>query len=410
MNLLIISRCPPLPLHLGDRLLLYHVVRHMAAAGYNIDLLAYYDDAADPSQVATYAPLFRAVDLIPDPVRTPTAYLSRLVVPGALFPRHVSASWSPPMWDAVRSALRRRPFAAVMLFGGVQVYEFRALLKHLPTVIVPYESYSLYLGRVAAQQTTFAGRVRTAVMRWAAGTYERRMFTGFNRVVLISDVDAAHLRRLNAGYPLSVIPSGVDHQYFRPSLLRAAPSDGATLPSAPTLIFFGNLAYAPNADAARYLVEDIFPLVRQQLPTARLLLVGNAPPSSLAGEGVTVTGRVPDLRPYIAEADVFICPLRFGAGIKNKMLEAMAMGKPVVATPLSGDGFALRPGEHVLFGTTAAELAAAAIRLLQDAALRAQMGAANRALVEAHYSWGRAADQYMRVVEDAVGAARRATQ
>jgi glycosyltransferase involved in cell wall biosynthesis len=406
MNLLIISRCPPLPLHLGDRLLLYHVVRHMAAAGHSLDLLAYYDDPADPSQVAAYAPLFRAVDLIPDAVRSPAAYLSRLVIPGALFPRHVSASWSPHMWNAVRSALRRRPFDAVLLFGGVQVYEFRALVKHLPTVIVPYESYSLYLGRAAAQQTTVAGRARAAMMRWAAAAYEGRMFAGFNRVVLISEVDAAHVRRLNARYPLSVIPSGVDHAYFKPPSPDPAPPDGAALPRDPTLIFFGNLAYAPNADAAHFLVADIFPLVRQRLPNARLLLVGNAPSPSLAGVGVTVTGRVPDLRPYIAEADVFICPLRFGAGIKNKMLEAMAMGKPAVATLLSADGFAMRSGEHVLFGTTAAELAEAAIRLLQDAALRAQMGAANRALVEAQYSWQRAADQYMQVIDEAVNAAR----
>jgi glycosyltransferase involved in cell wall biosynthesis len=394
MNLLIISRCPPLPLHLGDRLLLYHVVRHMVKAGDQIDLLAYYDDPADPRQVATYAPLFRAVDLVRDPPRTMTSYLLRLLNPTGMFPRMATESWSATMWHMIRQALTRRRFDAVLLFGGVQVYEFRALVRRLPTVIVPYESYSLYLRRAATvQATTTALRVKAALQRWAAEQYERRMFTGFRRVVLISEVDAAHLRSLNPRYPLSVITSGVDHEYFTP------PDAPAT---DPTLIFFGNLAYPPNADAVRFLVESIFPLVRDKVPGAKLLVVGPTPPPGLHGEGVEVMGRVPDLRPYLARSQVFICPLRFGAGIKNKMLEAMAMARPIVASPLSCDGFEVVPGHHVLLGTTAAELADAAIRVLQDADLRQRMGAANRALVEAKYAWERAANAYRHVIQASI--------
>ena len=118
-----------------------------------------------------------------------------------------------------------------------------------------------------------------------------------------------------------------------------------------TLLFVGNYEYAPNQDAARILVERVLPRVRQALPDARLQLVGANPPGwlqALAADHIEVSGRVPDVAPYLARATVFVCPLRMGAGLKNKVLEALAMGIPVVATPLSVDGIAVRDGESAL--------------------------------------------------------------
>lgn len=140
--------------------------------------------------------------------------------------------------------------------------------------------------------------------------------------------------------------------------------------------------------------QEIFPLIRAKY-NAELWLVGNAPPESLlqlASDSIHVTGRVPDVVPYYTQATIFICPLRFGAGIKNKLLEAMAMSLPIVATSLSMEGIAATTG--ILAAETAEAIAEAVLRLLHDPALREAMGNANRLVVEKQYSWDVVADQY----------------
>lgn len=402
MNILIISRCPPYPLHLGDRLILYHLARQLAPRGHQLDLLAYYNEPADPKQVAKYAQWFRRVELIREPYRSSLSYALRLLVPNAMFPRKSSASWSATMWSSIRTALSQQKYDLVLLFGGIHVYEFRELLRGLPTVIVPYESFSLYLKRKLAQQSSTAAKAAVRLQWWMASQYERRMFSGFSRLVMISNVDADVVRYLNPNYPLTVIQQGIDTDYFRPS--RYSSTDRSDFlenflpygaaPGERQVIFFGNFDYEPNLDAAKFLIESIFPRIRNKLPDVKLLIVGNGAPRRLEKPNVEIIGHVPDLRPYIEQSQLFLCPLRIGAGIKNKILEAMSLAKPIVATPLSLEGLVLIPGEHALVGTTAQELASAAIQLLEDETRRNAMGAANRTLIEAHYSWQRTADHY----------------
>jgi glycosyltransferase involved in cell wall biosynthesis len=136
--------------------------------------------------------------------------------------------------------------------------------------------------------------------------------------------------------------------------------------------------------------------VQAQIPNAKLWLVGNAPPPellALASESIKVTGRVPDVRPYLARASAFVSPLRLGAGIKNKVLEALAMGCPVVATPISLDGIAVSDGQDAI-RTDGAEMVEAIVRLLEDEDLRTTLSINGRKLIEARYSWDHIAQQY----------------
>jgi glycosyltransferase involved in cell wall biosynthesis len=188
---------------------------------------------------------------------------------------------------------------------------------------------------------------------------------------------------------LHVIPNGVDLSLFTPTDSPPAPE--------PALLFVGNYEYGPNVEAALWLAREIFPRVRAEVGGARLWLVGNGPPAevqALAGSAIAVTGRVPDVRPYYAQAAVFIAPLRTGAGIKNKVLEAAAMAKPLIVTPVAADGIGLVAGQQALYGQTAAELAAAAIRLLNNPDEGRALGAAARRLVESRFTWEGVADQY----------------
>ena len=390
MNILLISRCPPYPLHLGDRLIPYHLAEQLSCR-HTIDLLAFYNRADDPQNVDHYQQFFHTVRLIPEHPRTTKTLIRRLIRPGSIYPRHAEDSWSPEMWQAINKQLANTHYDLVQLFGGIQVYEYRNLLRGLPTVITPYESYTLYLSRLLAHQHNITGRFTIWLQYMAAARYEGVMFTGYDATVVLTENDRLALKKLNPKLPLHVIPNGIDLHYF---------TSEDELPQAnhePVLLFVGNYEYAPNVDAALRLGLEIFPRIKRELPDARLLLVGNNPPDAvraLASEDIEVTGHVPDVRPYFQQASVFISPLRLGAGIKNKVLEAMAMGKPLVATAISGEGIGLVEGRNVLYADTSEDLALAAIRLLNNSDLKKRMGQANRQIIEQSFTWEAVSRQY----------------
>lgn len=366
----------------------FHLARQLRARYHHIDLIAFYSQRSDLENIPRYEQYFRDILLIREPERSWLDYFQRLRDPVKMFPTDARGSWSPEMWEAIRARLSTNRYDIVELFGGVQVYEFRHLVKSLPNIIVPYESYSLFLSRNLANETDWRKRLLLRAQLNAARRYEGRMFEGFDAVVVLSDGDAQALLTLAPDLPLHVIPNGVDTDYFIPTGHEA---------EKPTLLFIGNYAYPPNLDAALYLIRDILPRVKRQVPAARLLLVGSSPPPTLrklASSDVEVTGHVPDLRPYMERALVFVSPLRFGAGIKNKVLEAMAMQKAIVATPLSCEGISLRDGTNVLYGRRTTELVNGVVRLIKDDTLRQRMRLANRQLIEARYTWRRVADQY----------------
>lgn len=388
MDVLLISRCPPFPLYHGDRLILFHLAQELAARRHAIDLLAFYDNPVDLAEVPRYEEHFRSVTLIREPRRSAASYWLRAQLPGRRFPTRAEASWSPEMWRAIKGRLAQQLYDVVHLFGGVQVYEYRQLAAPLPNLIVPYESYSLWLDRAIAEARSPVARAAARLRQGMARRYERFMFEGYDRVVVLTDRDADALRALNPATPTVTIPNGVDLDYFTPSGYE---------PDEPALLFTGNYDYAPNLDAALRLVRDIFPRVKEVVPEARLYLVGANPPAALrayAGDDIAIPGRVPDLRPYFECSLLYVSPLRMGAGIKNKALETLAMRTPLVASPLSCDGIPVRDGEHVLLAADDDAFVEQILLLLRTPGLRARLAQNGRRLVEEQFTWQRVADLY----------------
>jgi sugar transferase (PEP-CTERM/EpsH1 system associated) len=181
------------------------------------------------------------------------------------------------------------------------------------------------------------------------------------------------------------IGNGVDVAFFDPSKVR--PRDK----TAPTIVFVGVMDYWPNVDAVTWFAQEIFPLVRRQHPDARFQIVGAKPATSVlalkALTGVEVTGSVDDVRPYVAAADVVVAPLRIARGIQNKVLEGMAMARPVVTTPGALEGINAQHGRDLLTGATAEEIAAAIDSVLSGRAAPT-LGEAARAFVLKNHEWG----------------------
>ena len=351
-------------------------------------MLALYDREDDPQHVAKYRSFFRHIELSREPRRPGSAYLRRLLDPSARFADSAEKSFCPPFWQNIADYLDRYDYDLVHCFGAVSVYEFHPLFAGMPNVITPYESHALYL-ESAARQGQLRARLRLPIAR----RFERFMFTPHNRTVVISDVDKSMLLSLQPALNIDVFPNGVE-------LDRFIPHHGSRDPH--TLLFVGNYDYPPNQDVVRLLTERILPQVRQALPATRLQLVGVNPPDwiwDLANDHIDVTGPVPDVIPYLAAATIFVCPLRIGAGIKTKVLEALAMGIPVVGTPLSFDGIHVRDGESAII-TPADEMADAVVGLMGDDALRQRLSHAGRQLIESEYSWEKTATSYERLYDE----------
>lgn len=390
MRILLISRCPPTPLYLGDRLIIYHLARELTERGFIIDLLAFANRPEDWETDWAKVPYFNSIQVFEEPRRSTGSYLHRWLLPKKRFPKRADEAWSPDMWRAIVAQLAQHPYDLVQLFGGVQVYEFLYAVNNLPHLIVPYESYSLYLERlVSVSGGLFA--VTSRLRLWLAQQVERFMFTPYPAVVVVSEPDRQMLRQLCPPLPVVVIPNGIDlKQYAFDAQVGRAPH---------TLLFIGNYEYSPNVDAALYLIDVVLPHVQQQFPDVMLQIVGHAPPAELLQRrtrSVEITGRVPDVRPYLASATIFVCPLRIGAGIKNKVLEALAMGCPVITTQIGADGIAIAHEQHALIASSD-QFGASVVRLLGDPQLQDHLSQHGKALIEEEYSWGHVAGRYVKL-------------
>ena len=393
MDILFVSRCLPGPIVSGDRVILHHVAHQLRSRGHNLDLLGFHLGDAE-SDTSPWAEPFRYIEAVRERPRSPWDYLLRLAHP---FPDAGGQCWNPTMWEAIDRRMSAQRYDLVHFIGGIQVYEFRNLVgARRPTVITPYDSYSRHLEIALRQATQARDRLRLRARLYLARRYESLIFGGFGRVVMVTEAEEADMRRLAPGLPTAVIPNGVDGAYFRPGRVRGETS---------TLVFVGNLAYPPNAEAACSLATEVLPTVRTRVAGANALVVGPGPPADLValeGPDLRITGLVPDIRPYLQRSACFVSPLASGSGMRNKILEAMAMEVPVVATPLSCEGIRVTEGEDVLLASTPEDLAAAATRILVDGGLRREIGAGGRRLVLRDHTWERAADLYEGVYAEVV--------
>jgi polysaccharide biosynthesis protein PslH len=213
-------------------------------------------------------------------------------------------------------------------------------------------------------------------------------FCAFDGVVFCSDNDETRARALVPQLRSTVVPNAVDVDYFNAATAGLPPSDGRTV------MFFGAIDYFPNLDGLRYLHREVWPLVERSHPHARLKIVGQHPTPEVktyAGPHIDVTGKVDDLRPHLASSACTIVPLRIGGGTRLKILESMAMARPVVSTTLGAEGIEARSGKEILLGDNPQTLAAHIGRILDNPALGAELGARGRALVEERYCWAAAA-------------------
>ncbi|MBT3268917.1 glycosyltransferase [Candidatus Poribacteria bacterium] len=396
-DLLFLNLRFPYPPHRGDRIRAYNLLSGLSRQ-FRITLITFYEAERELEGVDALREVCHTVKVVRRPRWSGRARAMRNLAGSE--PLQNGLWYSPDMQRMVDTTLDVcQPDVAQAQFFRMGQYVAKA---SVPRLLDLGDALSLNLRRRAGRERNPALRWLTAHEAARAERFEGKIARDFDKVVICSTVDREAIHAANGDLALEIIENGVDLDYYTPS--EAQPDSRP-----PTMLFTGTMDYFPNTDAAYHLAEDVLPCVRARLPDARLLLVGANPPRSVRRlerhAGVVVTGRVPDIRPYFADADVFVSPMRCGSGTQNKNLEAMAMGVPVVTTRLGGYGTRVVEGQDMFCVDGAENVAARAAEIMGDRDLRAAMARNGRQYVEREHGWDVITDKLASLLHSIIPAA-----
>ncbi len=382
-DLLFLCHRIPYPPNKGDKIRAWHMLQHLARR-YRVHLGCLADDPADLEHLPMLRGLCASVACPRiDPGRQRLRALTRLR-PGR--PLTLDYFHHAGLQQWVRQTLSGSPRAGLFVFSSAMA---QYVLGHeasgpaiLDMVDVDSEKWASYAARSRLpMRPVWAREGRTLL------AYERRIAARFDHTLFVSEdecrrfVELAPESRDRAGW----VENGVDLVYFSAARAGADPYGGARR----AIVFTATMDYRPNVDAAHFFAHKVMPLLRARHPDAAFHIVGANPTAAVralvALPGIRVTGAVPDMRPYLAHAALAVAPLRIARGIQNKVLEAMAMGRPVLVSPQALEGLRAQPGRDLLVADAPDAMAARAGEILDGA--HAGLGLAARAAVERCYPW-----------------------
>ena len=295
-------------------------------------------------------------------------------------PRGVDAlagSLDAPLRDAIESF-----FPDVVHVTSGRLAGLARAVRDVPNVLAVFDALHLNVAAAASESDLLrAALLRGEVKRWER--FEAAAWPLFDAVTVVSDEDARALSALAPAMPLHVIGAGVDAARFTSDL---------GIPRVPgRVVFHGVMDYAPNVAAALHLAREVFPIIRSADPSATLVIAGRDPAPAVAAlgrlPGVSVTGTVADMRSVLSSGSVYVCAMRSGSGVKNKILEAASNGLACIATPLATRGLGAGLADAILVGEDPETLARLALRVLGDEALAIRLGTAGRDAVVAEHDW-----------------------
>lgn len=397
----------PFPPDRGDKIRSHHILRRLAEIA-PVHVATFAEDDYDTAEEPALAALAKSYCLVRRTKPLPLAGIEALA---SRAPVSLTAFHDAGLERYVRETLARRPISAIYVFSG-QMGQYvprdfagRLVVDFVDVDSAKFEAYAGEKGGVRGWIDSREGRVLRRE--------EARLAQRADVSLLVSDAEAALFAerlpaKVRASADVRCLANGIDSGTFDPA--RVVPEAKARECGAPRIVFTGQMDYAPNIAAATRAIREILPRIRESLSEATFHVVGRNPPASLSAlhgqKGAYVWGRVPDIRSWLKAADIALVPLEIGRGVQNKVLEAMAMELPVVATPQAATGIAAKNGRDLIVAPGDAELAYSVVGLANDPARARKIGKSARRFVVDHVSWQAALAPLADLVDGSCGTAR----
>ena len=393
MNILYLCHRFPFPPKRGGKIRPFNMIRHLHAQGHRVSVCSLARSASEAAEGAGIAPHCTAhtSSLVSEPVQW-ARMIARLPTTG---PSSMGYFYSAELAAKVKKLLAAQKWDLIFVHCS-SVAQYVAHVTDVPKILdfgdmdsqkwleyANYKPFPLSLGY------RFEGYKMLRA--------ERRLARQFDLCTATTKAEWQTLEDYRTGAATDWFPNGVDADYYRPT-------DVAY--DADTISFIGRMDYYPNQECMKRFCAQVWPLLRAQRAAMKLIIVGADPTPSIKAlddlPGVTVTGSVPDVRPYILKSAVMVAPLAIARGTQNKILEAMAMGVPVVTSRVAAGGVDAEPGAHLLVADGADAIAEAILRITSDASERARLSKAGRERMLSSHAWGRSMERLDSIIERCV--------
>jgi len=378
----ILFLCPhfPYPPDHGARIRAYHFIRHLSRM-HTVTLVTLAHTKKELSRgvgLANYCD-----DIIVEVLPTHVRWWQAFGAFGSRTPSSVAYFRSTMLKRRIEEKLRTQKFDAVIVFCAFMAQyalDVDARLRFLDYGDLDSGKWAEY-ARYKPFPLSYGYGIEARKLR----RYERSIAERFDRCSVISKGELEEFNRFNSTTPCTIIPNGVDVNYFR--------ANAENTQRSPVIVFLGRMNYFPNIDGVIYFAQEIFPKIRKKKAEAELRIIGSNPPRSVRRlakiPNISVTGEVSDVRPYLTDATVSVVPLRIARGTQNKILESMAMGIPVVTTPEAAKGVQCVPSEHLLVADGPADFAEKVVDLIENGSLQKKLSQAARCQILQSHSWER---------------------
>jgi len=384
MRILYLTSRLPYPPYKGDKLRAYHQIKYLSRR-HSVTLCSFIESKDELSYIEELEKYCESVETIL--LKPYFSYLNAFFYAFSWIPLQVGYYHSKKMKKKIDELLEREQFDII----HTQLVRMTPYTKDhgkSPKVLDMVDTLSLNMKRRLEREKLHMKPLLRLEYR-KLQKYEADICRAFDKVIVCSE---SNKQFLSYNGNVTVCPNGVDTDFFY--------FTESTEGSSSDLCFLGNMGYFPNVDAVLFFVKKIFPLVKKKISDVKFYIVGINPPGCIRNlarkyQDIIVTGFVEDVRSYLKRAAVAVYPIRSGSGIQNKVLEAMASGTPVVATPYALEGIQVNPEEHAIMADKPAEFASRVVGLLTDAGLRRHLATNARRLVEDVYDW----DAYGRELE-----------
>jgi glycosyltransferase involved in cell wall biosynthesis/ubiquinone/menaquinone biosynthesis C-methylase UbiE len=383
MKILKISPKKPYPLTDGGKIVAYNTIKYLAMQGHEITLVSIVDKEEGIPELEKFC------EWIPIQKDTATTTAGLL---GNLFskkPYTISKYHSEKIKQKIRGILKENNFDIVHIDGLHTAYYGTCIKQEfgLPVVLRELNVEARIMERFYKNQKNPLIKAYAYLQHKKLSRYEATICEVFDKCFMITKEDERRIKEMNPRVKTNVIPSGVDTSYFYPMEAEEEPL---------SIVSVASMDWLPNNESIIWFCNSVFPLIKKEIPGAKLYVVGKNPSNKikkLASKDIIVTGFVEDEREYMAKSQVFIVPLKTGSGMRIKILNALAMGKAVISTPIGCEGIEVQHRKNVYIADTEKEFAQGAIELLKNKDIREGLGEEGLRFVKEKYQWERIAEE-----------------